>query len=148
MPTLVDALPAIRSSRFDLPLTYDAGDLALAVGDVVRVPLGRREVLAYVVREPYEGEEREGLRTVSERLDVPRAFDDTGLALARFVADTYVCTLGEALGAIIRSESLPRMADVLVRRDREKAPRSVPRRLLDVIWDDFEERFQIGRAHV
>ena len=34
-------LPAIRSSRFDLPLTYDAGALELRIGDVVRVPLGK-----------------------------------------------------------------------------------------------------------
>ncbi|MGA2761212.1 MAG: hypothetical protein ABSF08_12950, partial [Candidatus Cybelea sp.] len=45
----VDALPAIRSSRFDLPLTYDAGSLELAIGDVVRIPLGERDVLGFVV---------------------------------------------------------------------------------------------------
>ena len=54
---VVDALPAIRSSRFDLPLTYDAGALELAVGDVVRVPLGSRDVLAFVVS-PVRGARR------------------------------------------------------------------------------------------
>src|SRR5580704_19033971 len=46
---VVDALPVIRSSRFDLPLTYDAGALELLVGDVVRVSLGSRQVVAFVV---------------------------------------------------------------------------------------------------
>ena len=45
----VDVLPAIRSSRFDLPLTYDAGDLELSVGDVVHAPLGGRDVVAFVI---------------------------------------------------------------------------------------------------
>ena len=49
MVRAVDALAAIRSSRFDLPLTYATGELELRVGDVVRVPLGNREVVAFVV---------------------------------------------------------------------------------------------------
>ena len=46
---VVDVLAAIRSSRFDLPFTYDARDLDLAVGDVVRAPLGSREIVAFVI---------------------------------------------------------------------------------------------------
>ena len=98
----VDVLAAIRSSRFDLPLTYDALELQLAVGDVVRVGLGSREVVAFVVspvREQLPGGRE--LKPVLERLDVPRAFDEIGLQLAKFVAERYVCTLGEALGASI-----------------------------------------------
>ena len=81
---VVDALPAIRSSRFDLPLTYDAGALELAVGDVVRVPLGSREVVAFVVsrRARRRTQAAQPLKPVLERLDVPRAFDETGLHLA------------------------------------------------------------------
>src|SRR5262249_49430818 len=82
---VVEALAAIRSSRFDLPLTYDAGDLELDVGDVVRVPLGNRDVLAFVVSPVREVERIETpLKPVAQRLDVPRAFDETGLHLARF----------------------------------------------------------------
>ena len=56
----VDALPAIRSSRFDLPLTYDAGSLELAVGDVVRIPLGGRDVLGYIISPVREADDSLG----------------------------------------------------------------------------------------
>ncbi len=83
----VDALPAIRSSRFDLPLTYDADSLELEVGDVVRIPLGKRDVQGFVVSPVREVNDLPGaVKEVRERLGVPRAFDETGLRLARFVA--------------------------------------------------------------
>lgn len=148
MARLVDALAAIRSARFDLPLTYDAGTLPLHVGDVVEVPLGRREVLAYVVRAPYEGAARPGLRPVRARVDVPRAFDETGLHLARFVADAYLCTLGEALGAIVRAEALPRIRDLLVRvapRPHPERFASVPPPLLDVLWAEPDDEIPVER---
>ncbi|MGH7736950.1 MAG: replication restart helicase PriA [Candidatus Tyrphobacter sp.] len=146
MARLVDALPAIRSSRFDLPLTYAVGDLSLALGDAVAVPLGKREVVAYVVRAPYEGPQRPGLRAVRARFDVPRAFDETGLSLARFIATNYICTLGEALGAVVRGEALPRMADLLVRvqaQPRADRYRSVPAALLALIWNEMEPSFTL-----
>src|SRR5580658_1796509 len=119
----VDALPAIRSSRFDLPLTYDAGPLELAVGDVVRIPLGKRDVLGFVVSPVREVDEAAGaLKAVRERLDVPRAFDETGLCLARFVAEQYLCTLGEALGAVVLGGAIPRMRDSLVRAQDQPTP--------------------------
>lgn len=139
---VVDALPVIRSSRFDLPLTYDAGDLRLAIGDVVRVPLGRREVLAFVVAAPYERGDRRELRAVIERLDVPRAFDEIGLHLARFIADRYICTLGEALQAVVFSEALPRTVDRLVRvtgRSTARRYGAVARKLLELIGDEAPE---------
>jgi primosomal protein N' (replication factor Y) len=143
----VEALAAIRSSRFDLPLTYDAGDLALQVGDVVRVPLGTREVLAFVVSPVREGTvPQKGLRAVVERLDVPRAFDETVLHLARFVAEQYLCTLGEALGAVVLAGAVPRMRDVLVRAVAVPNPQrypSVPPRLVRLIWEELGERFPI-----
>ncbi len=148
MARLVDALAAIRSSRFDLPLTYDARDLALRVGDLVRVPLGRREILAYVVRAPYDGVDTHELKAIAQRIEAPRAFDDTGLQLARFVADAYVCTLGEALGAVVRAEALPRLVERLVRVAAQPRPErypSVPRRLLTLIWEDFEPAIVLER---
>jgi primosomal protein N' (replication factor Y) len=148
MARVVDALPAIRSSRFDLPLTYDARDLVLHVGDVLRVPLGGREVLAFVITEPYESREGRALKSVVERLDVPRAFDETGLHLARFIADHYLCTLGEALQAVTRSEALPRMTETLVRATAQPNPArypSVPARLLALLWNDFEENIPFER---
>jgi primosomal protein N' (replication factor Y) len=143
----VEALAAIRSPRFDLPLTYDAGDLELDVGDVLRVPLGNREVLAFAVS-PVTEAAAEGtrLKPVTQRLDVARAFDDTGLHLARFIAHHYICTLGEALDAVVLAGAIPRMREFVVRRDA--APEtgrfpSIPPRLLRLIWGEFPARFAL-----
>jgi primosomal protein N' (replication factor Y) (superfamily II helicase) len=143
----VDALPAIRSSRFDLPLTYDAGPLELAVGDVVRIPLGKRDVLGFVVSPVREVDEAaDALKEVRERLDVPRAFDETGLRLARFVAEQYLCTLVEALGAVVLGGAIPRMRDSLVRAQEQPTPArypSVPQRLLRLIWEELDKSFTL-----
>ncbi|MGB8966715.1 MAG: hypothetical protein WCB99_13845, partial [Candidatus Cybelea sp.] len=142
---VVDALPVVRSSRLDLPLTYDAGTLDLRVGDVVRVALGSREVLAFVVstvREVASSEQR--LKPVLEQLNVPRAFDETGLHLATFIAEHYLCTLGEALGAVVLSDAIPRMRDSFVRITEQPNPRrfpSVPVRLLRLVWEELTDGF-------
>ena len=147
---VVDALPAVRSPRFDLPLTYDAGDLTLSIGDVVRIPLGSRELLGFVVSEVRESDDQpSALKAVIERYDTPRAFDETGLALARFVADRYVCTLAEALGAAVLSNAIPRMRESLQRTDQ--APESarypsVPQRFIALLWDEFDETFPLERV--
>lgn len=147
MTRTIEALAAIRSSRFDLPLTYDAGELALQVGDVVRVPLGTREMLAFVVSPPCEETRpQKGLRAVIERVAVPRAFDETGLHLARFVAEQYLCTLGEALGAVVLAGAIPRMRDVIVRTVPVPNPQrypSVPPRLVRLIWEELGESFPL-----
>ncbi len=142
----MDALAAIRSSRFDLPLSYDAADLSLRIGDVVRVPLGTREEIAFVVSAPELRESDRPLRKVIEAPRVPRAFDEIGLALARFVADYYVCTLGEALTAVVLNAAVPRTVDTFVltvgEPNRQRYP-SVPGRLVSLIWEDFREGFAL-----
>ena len=146
MPRVIDALATIRSSRFDLPLTYDAAALELRVGEVVRVPLGTREVLAYVVGAVHDAPEDPKRKGVLERLDVPRAFDETGLHLARFVAEYYVCTLGEALSAVVLSGALPRTIDSFVRAVAQPNPQrypSVPARLVRLIWEELGETFAL-----
>ncbi len=146
---VVDALAVVRSSRFDLPLTYDTAGIEVHVGDVVRVPLGHRDVLAYVISPPREeAQPPPGLKPLIERLDVPRAFDETGLALARFVAERYLCTLGEALGAVVLAGAVPTMRETLVRAVREPHPArypSVPPRLVRLVWEAFEESFGLDR---
>ncbi len=140
----VDALAAIRSPRFNLPLTYDARDLDLHVGDVVRVPLGTRDVIAFVVSDVREARADAKLKGVSEKLDVPRAFDETGLYLARFIADYYVCTLGDALSAVVLSAAVPRMLDSFARTVAQPNPKrypSVPVRFVRLIWDDMPDGF-------
>ncbi|MBV9232929.1 MAG: primosomal protein N', partial [Candidatus Eremiobacteraeota bacterium] len=145
----VDALPAIRSSHVDLPLTYDAGGLDLAVGDVVLAPLRNNDVVAYVLSVPREvAYEAVALRPIRQRLDVPRAFDETGLQLARFIAERYLCTLGEALTAVTLPDAVPHMRDSLVRTaampDPKRLP-SVPLRLLRCIWQELPEVFALNQ---
>lgn len=143
---VIEALAAIRSSRFDLPLTYDCHDLDVRVGDVVRAPLGSRDVVAFVVSAPHDVPHNAKVKRIIERCDVPRAFDETGLHLAHFVAERYVCTLGEALGAVVLSAALPRVHEVLERSAERPEPShvpSVPQRLLDVMWNDLPQAFGI-----
>lgn len=143
---VVDALAAIRSSRFDLPLTYDAAALSLRIGDIVRVPLSNRDVLAFVLSTPREIEGDARIKPVRERLDVPRAFDESGLHLAKVVAEYYICTLGEALGAIVLAGAVPRTVDSFVRAvaqpNFQRYP-SVPPRFVRLIWDELPDGFTL-----
>ena len=146
---VVDALPAIRSSRFDLPLTYEAGALELAIGDVVLAPLGKRDVVAFIVSPPREAPEATmPLKAVSRRFDVPRAFDKTALDLARFMAERYICTLGEALAAVTLPDAVPQVRDSLARTgampDSKRVP-SVPYRLLRCIWEELPQEFPLNQ---
>src|SRR5947209_1621366 len=118
---LFEALPLIRGSKFNLPLTYDAAKLELHVGDIVRVPLGPREVLALVVSPIRDATPVPKIRAVLEKSDAPRAFTETGLQLAQFIAERYICTLGEALGAVVLATAIPRMVDSLERIGEQPA---------------------------
>jgi len=139
----VDVLPHLKTARFDRPLSYRVPDgVALAVGDVVRVPLGTRDVFAYVLGEPYRGEDDARLRDVVARVDGPRAFDETGLELARWIADQYICSLREALGAVVLAAAIPRAVERFVPvGDAPDAARFkvVPERLVRLLWNDFRD---------
>ncbi len=112
----------------------------------MRVPLGSRDVVAFVVSPVRESDEADhALKAVRERLDVPRAFDETGLHIAKFVAEHYVCTLGEALSAVVLADALPRMRDSFAPGPQPNPRRfpSVPSRLIRLIWDEFPDGFAI-----
>ncbi len=137
----MDVLVHLSTARFDRALTYRVPDGApLQVGDIVRVPLGAREVFAYVVgaeHAPPAGSRE--LRSISERTGAPRAFDEEGLALARWVARTYLCSLREALTTIVLADAVPRVVERLVALGAappaDRFP-SVPARLVRLLWDD------------
>jgi primosomal protein N' (replication factor Y) len=136
----VDVLVNVATARFDGALTYAVpGGAPLQVGDIVRVPLGAREVIAYVVTpERTLVDAPANLRPIAARTDAPRAFDEGGLALARWVAETYLCTLREALGAIVLADAVPRVVERLVPAGAQPAPErfpSVPRRLIELLWE-------------
>jgi primosomal protein N' (replication factor Y) (superfamily II helicase) len=107
----------------------------------VRVSLGRRDVVGFIVSPPREQDSvQHALKPVLERLDVPRAFDENALHLAKFVADRYLCTLGEALGAAILAGAVPHVRDTLHRSPEPPVPErfsSVSPRLIDLIWRDL-----------
>ena len=140
----VDVLVHLRTARFDRPLSYALpGDLNLRVGDVVRVPLGTRFVYAYVVSQPFASNGHD-LKAIEAHLEATRAFDETGLALARFIAETTVCSLGEALGAVVLAGAIPRIEEritvIAEAPDPNRYP-SVPARLQHLIWGDLRDGF-------
>jgi len=114
---------------------------------VVRVPLGPREVFGFVVSEPrVTTAPPANLRAIVGRADVPRAFDRVGFGLATWIADAYLCTLGEALGAVVLSSALPRAIDRFTPAARPPADAGhgrLPERLLDFIWNDCADGFAL-----
>lgn len=147
MSRAVDVLVQLKTSRFDRPLTYEVPPaMTVAIGDVVRVPLGTRDVYAYVISEEREDETPPaGLRPLRNRANVAPAFTAIGLHLAAWVAEHYVCSLGEALGAVVLAGAIPRV----VERFAIEGPRpdgritSVPERLLTLIWNDLRDGFTL-----
>jgi len=161
----IDVLPHLKTARFDQALTYRVPNgVALDVGDVVRVPLGPRVVYGYVLAAPYDEtaaaarpsgptgaarwaadeQPRPGaaMRDVIARIDGPRAFDATGLALARWIADRYLCSLREALGAVVLAAAIPRAVERLVPLGAPPDAarfKAVPERLVRLLWHDFPE---------
>ena len=141
----VDVLPHLKTARFDRPLSYHVpAGMELRAGDVVRVPLGTRDVFGYVLGDAYafedDGDAR--LRPVTARVDGPRAFDATGLALAQWIAEQYVCSLRDALNAVVLAAALPRAVDRFVPVGDAPDParfKSVPARLIAVLWNDFRD---------
>ena len=119
----------------------------LLIGDVVRVPFGPREAYAYVVDGIREhADPPSNLRPIASRATTPRAFDETGLALARWMADYYVCSLGEALSAVVLGGAIPRAVDRFVpatERPQLERYANVPERLLRLIWNDLREGFSL-----
>ncbi|HEX3467748.1 MAG TPA: primosomal protein N' [Candidatus Elarobacter sp.] len=116
--------------------------MRLEVGDVVRVPLGSRDVFGYVLTAPYAKAGEAELRDVVERVDGPRAFDASGLELARWIAERYLCSLREALGALVLAAAIPRAVERLVPRGDAPDPArftSVPPRLIRLLWGDFRD---------
>jgi len=139
----VDVLPHLKTARFDRALSYRVPDgVAAGVGDVVRVPLGSRDVFAYVLSPPYRGDPETKLRDVIARVEGPRAFDATGLELARWMAEEYICSLREALGAVVLAAALPRAVERFIPLgDPPDAARFkiVPPRLIKLLWTDFRD---------
>jgi len=133
-----------RTANVERPLTYVVPDgVTVRLGDVVRVPLGPKQLYGFALCDAYETLPRAGLRPLIARLDGAPAFDAPALALAQWIAERYCCTLGEALGPIVYGAALPRVVDRFVvagTLDRARFP-SLPPRLLRLIEEDFAAGF-------
>jgi primosomal protein N' (replication factor Y) len=115
----------------------------VTTGDVVRVPLGPRELYGFVVGEPYEYRGDAPLRPLTLRIAGARAFDAPALALAAWIAERYCCSLGEALGPIVHGAAIPRVVDRFVpggALDPARFP-SLPPRLVRLIDGDLRDGF-------
>ncbi|GAC1500457.1 MAG: primosomal protein N' [Vulcanimicrobiaceae bacterium] len=114
----------------------------------MRVPLGKQDVLAFVLTDPRADDGGRELRTVREKTPAPRAFDAMGLALARFIAEYYVCTLAEALSAVVLNAAIPQMVDRLRSVGSLPGPAArspVPQRLQELIWNDLRDGFTVAQ---
>ncbi len=125
-----------RTARVERPLTYAVPDgMTLELGDVVRVPLGPRELYGFAIGAP-----RDAIPVAG-----PRAFDGDALALARWMAERYCCSLGDALGAVVFAAAIPRVVDrfsIIGTLDPRAFP-SVPARFVRLIASDFADGFAL-----
>jgi primosomal protein N' (replication factor Y) (superfamily II helicase) len=96
---LVDVVVDVQSAQLDAPFTYDAGDEALPIGSRVRVPLGKRIVLGWVVGVPENAGALEGVKPVTAVCDEAPLGADS-VELARWMRRRYACTFREALAAV------------------------------------------------
>ena len=111
----VPAVPRYLQIAFNLPLrqtfTYlDLDDVATQPGVRVVAPFGRRRVTGFVIGRPRQAPPDVTLRAIARQVDKEPVFDRALLELARWVADTYLCSVGEALAAMVpsgRRETLP-----------------------------------------
>jgi primosomal protein N' (replication factor Y) len=135
-----------RTARVERPLTYAVPDgMTLELGDVVRVPLGPRELYGFAIGSPRDAIPAAGTRAVVERVAGPRAFDRDALALARWMAERYCCSLGDALGAVVFAAAIPRVVDrfSLARALDPNAFPTVPPRFIRLIASDFADGFAL-----
>ncbi len=90
--------PLTKIVNSDGLLTY-ASELGIAVGQAILVPLRNRKEIAIVVSEVHkpEFEAKQVISILGDKI----AVDSARLSLARFIADRYFCSLGEALSTVM-----------------------------------------------
>jgi primosomal protein N' (replication factor Y) len=136
-----------RTARVERPLTYAVpAGIDIALGDVVRVPLGPKELYGFTISAPRAATSLPaGIREIAARVPGPRAFDEAALALARWIAERYCCSLGDALGAVVFAAAIPRVVDVFTIVAQPDAAHfaTVPPRLLRLLRDEFGDGFTL-----
>ncbi|MCG8477958.1 MAG: DEAD/DEAH box helicase, partial [Spirochaetales bacterium] len=90
------------------------GGGAPKAGCRVIVPFGRRTVTGVVVDDDYRGDTPPELKEISRVIDEEPLFDEEYLDLARWIAATYLASLGEVLQAMLpgarRTRELPELS--------------------------------------
>ncbi len=152
-------IPLDRSFDYEVPETLTA---LLRVGSRVRAPFGRRHTVGYcvgLIEEPSVEE----VKPIESVLDPEPLLSEELLGLARWMADYYVCGLGEVLEAILPSAvrlkvGLERVREVGLAVSAEEArtyiaqaPKRLAKRarLLEVLLargSRAEERVLLGEA--
>ncbi|MCF7927602.1 MAG: AAA family ATPase, partial [Spirochaetales bacterium] len=94
---LVFPIPVKRSYIYRVPDDWEP----IPVGCRVTAPLGRRNLTGYSVKGAGEAPDGIELKFVQRRVDSEPLFDEEYLALAEWVAERYLCSLGEALSAML-----------------------------------------------
>jgi primosomal protein N' (replication factor Y) len=98
MPDFADILPDLGRPLSQV-FTYrvpEALRSRIRVGAQVLVPFGQRDVVG-IVAAVREESDRAGLRDIESVFEDAPALPDDALALARWMADYYLCELGEAI---------------------------------------------------
>src|SRR5690348_15756107 len=93
-------LPLPRTFHY---LSPDAGDRVAVIGRRVAAPFGPKTLVGYVVgtttaKPPFE------IKPVRGWIDGEPMLNSKLLELARSIAEAYLCSLGEALAAILPSQ--------------------------------------------
>ena len=96
---------------FDIPadhgFTYLIDDKnEAAAGKRAMVPFGKRDCLGYIIAErenPPEGIKEEAVKKIRRIVDSEPLFDNNDVEIARWMAGYYLCSIGQALAAIIPS---------------------------------------------
>ena len=146
-------MPRYLEVAFNLPLhrhfTYlDLEDAATQPGVRVVAPFGRRRVTGFVVGVSRRAPPGVELRAIGRRVDAQPVFDSALLELARWVADTYLCSLGEALAAMIpagRRETLHDEFDTGVESWRDHVLTDEQQRAVAALTAQFDVA-ECGRA--
>lgn len=91
-------LPLSESFTYSVPEDLNAKP---SRGSRVLVPFGRRRLTGVVVDENADAAELEGIRPVLHVFDEIPSFTEELLNLSRWIADYYVCSLGEVIRAVL-----------------------------------------------
>lgn len=108
------SLPIEKTFHYAVPPALEG---AVGVGIRVKIPFGPRVMTGFVVGIPAESS-TQGLKSVIEIVDTAPVVTPDLLALARWMAGEYMCSVGEALSAVV---------PVAVRAPRrQRAPAAAP----------------------